>query len=225
MKFRDRTEAGQQLAQALWHYAERSDVLVLALPRGGVPVAFEVAQELNAPLDVLVVRKLGVPGQEEMAMGAIAASGVRFLNEEIVNRLQISQANIEQVAAAEQQELERREALYRAGRPAFDLRNRTVIIVDDGLATGATMKAAVMALRQHHPAHLVVAVPVASAETCQELTQTVDDVVCVKTPELFRAVGLWYEQFPQTTDQEVQDLLQAARDRQNLVGSTGSDRF
>lgn len=225
MKFRDRTEAGQQLAQALWHYAERSDVLVLALPRGGVPVAFEVAQELNAPLDVLVVRKLGVPGQEEMAMGAIAASGVRFLNEDIVNRLQISQTDIDQVAAAEQQELEHREALYREDRPAFDLRNRTVIIVDDGLATGATMKAAVMALRQHHPAHVVVAVPVASAETCQELAQAVDDVVCVRTPEPFRAVGLWYEQFPQTTDQEVQDLLQAARDRQNLVGSTGSDRF
>jgi erythromycin esterase-like protein/predicted phosphoribosyltransferase len=206
-RFRNRHEAGRSLAEKLTAYANRPDVLVLALPRGGVPVAYEVAPALGAPLDVFVVRKLGVPGYEELAMGAVATGGVRVLNDQIVQRLGIPQHIIDAVATREQQELARRERLYRGGRPPPDVRGRTVILVDDGLATGATMRAAVMALRQLRPAWIVVAVPTASPETCEELQAEADDVVCAITPEPFLAVGHWYEDFSQTTDEEVRDLL------------------
>jgi predicted phosphoribosyltransferase len=205
--FRDRREAGRLLAAKLTAYANRPDVIVLALPRGGVPVAYEVARALGAPLDVFVVRKLGVPGYEELAMGAVATGGVRVLNDQLVNRLGIPDHLIDAVAAREQQELARRERLYRSGRPPLDVRNRTVILVDDGLATGATMHAAIAALRQLHPARIVVAVPTASPETCEEMRAEVDDVICAITPEPFHAVGRWYQDFSQTTDEEVQDLL------------------
>jgi len=183
---------------------------VLALPRGGVPVAFVVAQALHAPLDVFLVRKLGVPGQEELAMGAIATGGVRVLNAEVVRYLGIPEEVIDTVAAREMQEITRRERLYRADRPAPDVRGRTVILVDDGLATGSTMRAAVATLRQQQPARLVVAVPTAAPETCEELSAEVDEIVCAVTPEPFYAVGLWYKDFAQTTDEEVRDLLARA---------------
>jgi erythromycin esterase-like protein/predicted phosphoribosyltransferase len=205
--FRDRSEAGRLLATRLTHYADRPDVLVLALPRGGVPVAYEVASALGAPLDVFVVRKLGVPGYEELAMGAVATGGVRVLNDQLVNRLGIPDDMIDAVAAREQQELARRERLYRDGRPPPDVRGRTVILVDDGLATGATMHAAIQALRQQNPARIVVAVPTASPETCEEMRTEVDEVICAITPEPFEAVGLWYRDFSQTTDEEVRALL------------------
>ncbi len=214
MRYRDRTDAGQQLAEKLMAYANRPDVLVLALPRGGVPVAFAVAEALHAPLDVFLVRKLGVPGHEELAMGAIAAGGVRVLNEEIVHFLQIPEAVIDAVAAQEQQELDRRALRYRSGRPALDVRGCTVILVDDGLATGATMRAAVAALRQQQPARIVVAVPIASRTVCNELKMEVDEIVCAATPEPFYAVGLWYEDFEQTSDAEVRALLARAAPRQ-----------
>src|SRR5262245_8866357 len=188
-------------------YANRPDVLVLALPRGGVPVAYEVARVLGAPLDVFLVRKLGVPGYEELAMGAVATGGVRVLNDEIVSGLRIPGYVIDAVAARELQELGRRERLYRGGRPAPDVRGRTVILVDDGLATGATMQAATKALRQQQPARIVVAVPTAARETCEALRPEVDDIVCATTPEPFQAVGYWYEDFSQTTDDEVRGLL------------------
>ena len=206
-RFRDRNEAGRLLAKRLTAYANRPDVLVLALPRGGVPVAYEVARALGAPLDVFVVRKLGIPGYEELAMGAVATGGVRVLNDEIVRRLRIPEYIIDAVAAREQQELARRERLYRGGRPPPDVRGRTMILVDDGLATGATMRAAIMALRQLQPARIIVAIPTASPETCEELKAEVDEVVCAITPEPFLAVGHWYEDFSQTTDEEVRDLL------------------
>ena len=205
--FRDRTEAGRLLAAKLTAYANRPDVIVLALPRGGVPVAYEVARALNAPLDVFLVRKLGVPGYEELAMGAIATGGVRVLNDQLVGGLRIPDYIVDEVAASEQQELTRRERLYRGDRPAPDVRGRTVILVDDGLATGATMLAAVKALRQQQPARIVVAVPTASPETCEQLRAEVDDIICAITPEPFHAVGLWYEDFSQTKDEEVRDLL------------------
>ena len=205
--FRDRREAGRLLAAKLTAYANRPDVIVLALPRGGVPVADEVARALGAPLDVFVVRKLGVPGSEELAMGAVATGGVRVLNDQLVNRLGIPDHLIDGVAVREGQELARRERLYRGGRPLLDVRDRTVILVDDGLATGATMHAAIAALRQLHPARIVVAVPTASPETCEEMRAEVDDVICAITPEPFQAVGRWYQDFAQTTDEEVQDLL------------------
>jgi predicted phosphoribosyltransferase len=205
--FRDRSEAGRLLAQKLLAYANRPDVLVLALPRGGVPVAYEVARALDAPLDVFLVRKLGVPGYEELAMGAVATGGVRVLNDQIVNTLRIPSYVIDAVAAWEQQELARRERVYRGERPPPDVHGRTVILVDDGLATGATMHAAITALRQQQPARIVVAVPTAAAETCDELRTQVDDVICAITPEPFYAVGLWYEDFSQTTDEEVRELL------------------
>jgi predicted phosphoribosyltransferase len=191
-RFRDRHEAGQRLAEKLAAYADRTDVVVLALPRGGVPVAYEVARALGAPLDVFVVRKLGVPGYEEMAMGAIATGGLRVLNERVVSGLNIPDYIIEAVAAQEQQELKRRERLYRGGRPPPDVRSRTVILVDDGLATGATMHAAIKALRQLNPARIVVAVPTASSETCDEFRGEADEVVCAIMPEPFHAVGRWY---------------------------------
>lgn len=205
--FRDRVHAGRVLAQKLKHYADRSDVLVLALPRGGVPVAFEVASALHVPMDVFLVRKLGVPGQEELAMGAIATGGLRVLNDEVVGALNVSSATIDQAAALAKTELDRRERLYRGDLPAPDLKDRVVILVDDGLATGSTMRAAARAARQRRPARLVVAVPIGAAETCQELSSEVDEVVCAITPEPFHAVGLWYEEFSQTSDEEVRALL------------------
>jgi predicted phosphoribosyltransferase len=205
--FRNRSDAGRLLATKLTAYANRPDVLVLALPRGGVPVAYEVARALGAPLDVFIVRKIGVPGYEELAMGAVASGGVRVLNDHIVSGLRIPEYVIEAVTAWEQQELARRERLYRDDRPPPDVRGRTVILVDDGLATGATMQAAIKALRQQQPARIVVAVPTASPGTCDELRAAADEVICAITPEPFYAVGLWYEDFSQTTDEEVRDLL------------------
>lgn len=210
MLFKDRRFAGQVLAKELAAYANRSDVLVLGLARGGVPVAFEVAKALNAPLDTLVVRKLGVPDQEELAMGAIASGGVRIVNKNIINLVKISDEVIARVAVQEERELERRERLYSGNRPLRNLQGRTVILVDDGLATGATMWAAIMAVRKQQPAQIVIAVPVAASETCQELETEVDKIVCVSTPNPFYSVGLWYEDFPQTTDEEVRDLLAKA---------------
>jgi predicted phosphoribosyltransferase len=206
--FHDRREAGRVLARALAHYADRRDVVVLALPRGGVPVAFEVARALGAPLDVFTVRKLGVPGQEELAMGAVASGGVRILNESVVRTLRLEPELIDRVARVELQELARQEHAYRLDRPPLDVRGRVVILVDDGLATGASMRVAVAALRRRGPARLVVAVPTAPTETCRELEEEVDEVVCAVTPEPFMAVGLWYEDFSQTTDEEVEELLQ-----------------
>jgi predicted phosphoribosyltransferase len=208
--FRDRAEAGDVLAGLLGHYAGRDDVLVLALPRGGVPVAARVAQALRAPLDVFVVRKLGVPGHEELAMGAIATGGVMVRNREVVGRLRLGEADLQRVAEAEGRELARREARYRQGRPPPALAGRVVILVDDGLATGSTMWAAVAAARRLEPAQVVVAVPTAPASTCQRLREEVDEVICATTPRPFRAVGFSYRSFPQTSDQEVTELLQAA---------------
>jgi predicted phosphoribosyltransferase len=210
MRFRDRADAGRRLAAELGRYAGRDDVLVLALPRGGVPVAFEVAGALGAPLDVFLVRKLGVPGHEELAMGAIASGGVEVLNRDVVDPLRIPRPVIDHVAARELEELQRRERAYRSGRPPLDVRRRTVILVDDGLATGATMRAAAAALKRQQPARLVVAVPLAAPETCAAFRGEVDEIVCAFTPEPFHAVGLWYDDFSQTTDDEVRDLLARA---------------
>jgi len=213
MLYRDRIDAGHHLATKLMAYANRDDVLVLALPRGGVPIGFEVAKALNAPLDIFLVRKLGVPGQEELAMGAIASGGVLVINNEVVNYLRIPKEIIDRVAQQEMQELYRREVLYRRGRDAPELAGRTIIVVDDGLATGSSMKAAVRALKQFNAAKIVVAVPLAASATCQELKVDVDEVVCAKTPEPFQAVGLWYRDFSQTTDEEVQGLLERSIQR------------
>jgi putative phosphoribosyl transferase len=206
--FRDRVEAGRALARQLMSYANRRDVLVLALPRGGIPVAYEVAVALGAPLDIFLVRKLGVPGHEELAMGAIASGGVRVLNDELVHSLHVPAQVIDRVARDEQQELTRREQLYRGDRQPPQLAGRTIVLIDDGLATGATMRAAAQAIRRQGPARLVVAVPVASGETCDEFRHEVDEVVCAVTPEPFYAVGLWYEDFSQTTDDEVRQFLE-----------------
>ena len=203
MRFRDRTDAGRQLAAHLAPFANRRDVVVLALPRGGLPVAAEVSRELNVPLDIFLVRKLGVPGHVELAMGAIASGGVRVLSQELIEELGIPYALVEQVAERERFELERRDRLYRGNRQMRALAGHTVIVIDDGLATGSTMEAAVSALRAHGPARIVVAVPVGAPETCQRLAQVADDVVCVLTPVPFNAVGLWYECFDQVTDDEV----------------------
>jgi predicted phosphoribosyltransferase len=205
--FRDRRAAGRELARALAGYRGRPDVLVLALPRGGVPVAYEVARALDVPLDVFLVRKLGVPGHEELALGALATGGVCLLNQDVVRRLRIPPEAIDQVTAAEQAELERREAAYRDGRRPPDVAGKTVILIDDGLATGASVRVALAALRQAKPARIVVAVPVAAPSTCAELYDEVDEVICARTPEPFYAVGLWYEDFSQTSDAEVRDLL------------------
>ncbi len=226
MRFRDRTEAGQQLAAKLMAYAHRPDVLVLALPRGGVPVACSVAKALDAPLDIFLVRKLGVPGHEELAMGAIATGDVRVLNEDVVQYLRIPGEVIDAVAQAEQRELERREQAYRGDRPKLDVRGHTVILVDDGLATGSTMRAAALALRQQQPARIIVAVPVASPSSCDEFKGMVDECVCVVTPEPFYAVGLWYEDFTQSTDEEVRQLLaqtQTSTSRVAMSGERNSD--
>lgn len=207
MAFRDRFEAGQILAEKLAHYRDRDDVVVVALPRGGVPVAYEVAKVLHAPLDVFLVRKLGLPGHEELAMGAVASGGVRVLNDEVVEGLAIPNHVIETVEANELRELERREKEYRGGRSGVKVQDKVVIIIDDGLATGSTMRAAAQALRQQNPKRIVVAAPVGARVTCDEFRDEVDEVVCAIAPEHFRAVGLWYEEFLQTTDAEVRKLL------------------
>jgi putative phosphoribosyl transferase len=210
MYFRDRVDAGRQLAQKLSDYRGRPDLLVLALPRGGVPVGFEVARELGALLDVFMVRKLGVPGHAELAMGALASGGTRVLNRDVVDTLHIPDQVINEVAAKEVAELERRERAYRGDRPAPEISGKTVVLVDDGLATGSTMRAAAMALRQRSPARLVVGVPVAAPQICDEFRDQVDEIVCAITPEPFYAVGLWYQDFSQTSDDEVRDLLARA---------------
>jgi len=209
-RFRDRADAGRKLAEKLAKYAGHPDVLVLALPRGGVPVGYEVARALEAPLDVFVVRKLGVPGHEELAMGAIASGGAWVLNDDVVSALSIPAFMVRAVAVRELQELRRRELAYRGDRPALDVSNRIVILVDDGLATGSTMRAAVAAVSRLEPARLIVAVPTAAASTCAEFGREVDECVCVITPDPFYAVGTWYEDFSQTTDEEVRDLLERA---------------
>ncbi|MBO1068888.1 MAG: phosphoribosyltransferase [Dolichospermum sp. DEX189] len=206
-RFRNRTQAGKLLAAQLTEYANRADVLVLGLPRGGVPVAYEVAKELDAPLDVCLVRKLGVPGHKELAMGAIATGGVRVINENVVDWLRISPETINQVAAIEMRELDRRSHTYRGNRPLLEVKNHTIILVDDGIATGATIRAAIATLKKQQPGKLVVAVPVAAASTCEELQAEVDQVVCVMMPEDLCAIGIWYEDFQQTTDTEVCELL------------------
>lgn len=216
--FTNRRAAGRDLADKLEPYASRDNVLVLGLPRGGVPVAYEVAIALNQPLDIYTVRKLGVPGHEEMAMGAIASGGTRVMNQRVLDNLNISDDDIQQVEAKERDELERRESLYRNGRPAPQIENKTIILVDDGLATGATMRAAVEAVATRNPADIVVAVPTAAQRSINEIRRmdAVTDVVTVITPENFRAVGLWYEEFGQTTDDDVRDLLQSAYERDDI---------
>ncbi len=214
MLFQDRFEAGRILASRLSQFAHRNDVIVLGLPRGGIPVAFEVAKALNSPLDVFVVRKLRVPGREELAMGAIA-SGIRVVNRAVVDALGIKNDEIEEAATEQRVELERREREYRNGRPMLDVHNRTVILIDDGLATGSSMRVAAMALRKREPARIVIAVPVAAPSTCEELESEADQVVCAITPEPFLAVGRWYRDFRQTSDDEVHKLL----DRANQFGA------
>ena len=212
--FHDRTDAGRRLAGELRNYEDRPEVIVLALPRGGVPVGFEVTTALHAPLDVFVVRKLGLPWHEELAMGAIAASSsgtVRVLDEDMLRSARVTEAELERVTASERTELARREHLYRGDRPFPDLTGKTVILVDDGLATGSTMRAAVAALRQESPGRIVVAVPVAAPETCNAFRDIADETICAETPEPFTAVGQWYSNFSPTTDEEVHELLERAR--------------
>jgi putative phosphoribosyl transferase len=209
--FPNRMEAGRQLAQKLKQYAGRDDVIVLGLPRGGVPVANEVANQLHAPLDVFIVRKLGVPGVEELAAGAIASGGVRVLNEDVMRAIPNADQAIEALTARETAELQRREQIYREGRPAPELRDRIAILVDDGLATGATMRAAVKALRQRGAAKIVVGVPVGPPDTCHEIEEQADETICLSTPEFFQAVGQYYDDFSQTTDDDVRELLARAR--------------
>src|SRR5688572_3788050 len=214
--FRDRTEAGRRLARELSEYAGRSDVIVLGLPRGGIPVAYEVARALGAPLDVFVVRKIGLPQHEELAIGAIASGGARVLSEDVIRTYGVSRDDVERVTVIESTELMRRERQYRGDRPFPDLSGKTRILVDDGRATGSSMRVAVLALRQKKPKGIVVAVPVAAPETCEAFRDISDDIVCAITPEPFYAVGLWYQNFSQTSDAEVHDLLDRAR------GSLGS---
>lgn len=208
--FNDRKDAGKELAMALGQYADNSNVVVLALPRGGVPVAYEVAKALQAPLDVMVVRKLGVPGHQELAMGAIASGNIRVMNQDIVTQLNISQQSIDEVIKSECLELERRERLYRGDKGGCEIGNKTIILVDDGIATGATMRAAIAAIKQQTPAQLVVAVPTSAQDTCNAISQEVDKVVCLSTPEPYIAVGCWYRHFSQTSDDEVSLLLRMA---------------
>jgi putative phosphoribosyl transferase len=210
MLFRDRKDAGRRLAERLSAYAEQPKLLVLALPRGGVPVALEIALALHAPLDVFLVRKLGVPGHQELAMGALASGGVRVINEEVTKTLDISDDVLDAVSAAEQKELERRERSYRGDQGAVDACGHCVILVDDGLATGSTMRAAVKALRKQCPERIVVAVPVGAVETCSQVRDDADEVVCLNTPDPFFSVGMWYDDFSQTTDDEVRRLLERA---------------
>ena len=218
MRYRDRADAGRQLATLLASYVDRDDVVVLALPRGGVPVAFEIARALRAPLDVFLVRKLGVPGHPELAMGAIASGGVRVLSHDIIGQLDVMPEEVDAVTEREGVELDRRDRMYRGDRPATPLAGRTVIIVDDGLATGATMEAAIQAVRQSNPARVIVAAPVGAAETCQRLRALADEVVCASIPDYFQAVGLWYERFDQTSDEEVIALLTKVAE---ITGSHG----
>lgn len=213
MRFKNRVDAGRQLAVRLNEYAGRSDVIVLGLPRGGVPVAFEVASRLGLPLDVFVVRKLGVPGHTELAMGAVASGGVEVLSEDLIRAFGIPRALIRQVAVRERLELERLDRLFRGHREPPIVRGRTIILVDDGLATGATMEAAVTALRAQAPERVVVAVPVGALDSCERMRDLADSVVCLETPEPFNAVGLWYQEFGQTSDEEVAQLLAAAMAR------------
>jgi predicted phosphoribosyltransferase len=212
-RFENRADAGHVLAEMLASYAMQPDTVVLALPRGGVPVGYEVAVGLGLPLDIFLVRKLGVPGHEELAMGAIASGGVRVLNDDVVGPLNIGAMTIERVAESEQQELERREAAYRDGRPSPHLRGRTVILVDDGLATGSTMLVAIRAINQQQPARVVVAVPTAAPSVCAEIGREADEMICAMTPEPFYAVGLWYDDFSETTDEDVRHLLHLAARR------------
>ena len=211
-RFRDRADAGRALAAELEEYAGRGDVIVLGLPRGGVPVAHEVAHALGVPLDVFVVRKLGVPGHGELAMGAIASGGVRVVNRDVVKAARVSPAQLEEAAAREARELERREAEYRGDRAPPQVAGKTAILIDDGLATGSTMRAAVEALKDQGAGRIVVAVPVAARQTCEELSRHVDEIVCARTPDPFYAVGLWYDDFAQTTDDEVRRLLAGGDD-------------
>jgi putative phosphoribosyl transferase len=211
LRFKDRAQAGQYLAERLPQYADAPDAVVLGLPRGGVVVAAEVAAKLRLPLDIFLVRKLGVPGYEELAMGAIASGGVRVMNESVLRQISISEGAIEEVARREERELLRREAAYRGDRPPLVVKDRTVILIDDGLATGSTMRAAVVALRRQGPRRMVVAVPTAAPDTCEEFRAEVDEVLCAMTPTPFYAVGAWYDDFSQTTDEEVQQLLREAR--------------
>jgi putative phosphoribosyl transferase len=222
MIFKNRADAGRKLATRLTRYADRGDVLVLALPRGGVPVAYEVAKELKAPLDIFLVRKLGVPGHEELAMGAIASGGVRVINEELVNYLGIPDEVIDAIAAVEQRELERRAVAYRDDRPQPEATDRIAILIDDGLATGATMRAAAASLRLQKPRRIVVAVPVSSPETCDEFRREVDEIICGVTPQHFQGVGLWYDDFSQTSDEEVRDLLMRATQSEHHAASSAS---
>ncbi len=210
--FRDRIEAGQLLARELMQYSDRPGVIVLGLPRGGVPVAFEVAVALRAPLDVFIVRKLGTPGHRELAMGAIATGGVRVLNAAVVQERSIPMEIIDAVAVEEERELKRRELMYRGSSPEPEVCGKTVILIDDGIATGSTIRAAILALNAQHPACLIVAVPIAAASACRELRPEVDDVVALMEPESFFGVGQWYEDFRQTGDEEVTELLQRARE-------------
>lgn len=223
-RFHDRREAGQLLARQLTAFRGRDDVIVLGLPRGGVPVAFEIARELKAPLDVFVVRKLGVPWQPELAMGAIAGKGTEVLNGDVITAYNIPSHVIREVAEREGHELQRRLQQYRGDRPFPDLGGRTVVLVDDGLATGSSMRAAVNALKHERPKSIVIAVPVAAAQTCQELRGEVDAVLCLYTPPDFAAVGWWYEDFSQTTDEEVRDLLTHETTRHDSFGAHTADR-
>ncbi|CAM3067662.1 phosphoribosyltransferase [Legionella steigerwaltii] len=208
MNYVDRNQAGSVLADLLKNYAKRTDVIILALPRGGVPVAYQVATKLSLPLDIFIVRKLGVPGHEELAMGAIASGGIAVFNEEVVQMLHIQQDAIDKIQKSEQEELSRRELVYRGKRPFPELSGKTVILVDDGIATGYTMRAAIAALKQKKPAKIIVAVPVAARSTCDEIAPLVDELICPMRPNNFYAVGLWYNDFAQTTDDEVMELLQ-----------------
>lgn len=217
--FEDREDAGRQLAARLSHYAGRKDVVVLALPRGGVPVGYEVARALDAPFDLLMVRKLGLPGQEELAMGAIASGGVRVLNDELVRMAGVPPIVIERIANEEKRELERREREYRGDRAPLEVEGRTVILVDDGVATGSTLRAAVAALRSRNPARIVVAVPTAAFSACEKLAEVADEVVCLTTPEPFFAISLSYRSFPQLTDDDVRRMLRrAAQDQREAAG-------
>ncbi|SRR5581483_228504 len=220
-RYRDRRQAGEVLAERLTAYANRPDVVVLALPRGGVPVGYEIARRLHAPLDVFLVRKIGVPGHEELGMGAVASGGLLVLNRGLVQSLGITEPVLREVVTKELRELDRREQRYRQGRPPPSLTGKTLILVDDGLATGSSMRAATEALRQLGPAKIVVAVPIAEPETCEEFRAEVDEVVCAATPEPFLSVGLWYEDFTQTSDAEVEELLHRAREE--LAGRTIRD--
>lgn len=210
MYFANRADAGRQVAARLGAYVSRADVIVLALPRGGVPVGYEVATELHAPLDVFLVRKLGVPGHPELAMGAVAAGGVEVLSRDLIKDLDIPASLVQQVAVRERMELDRRDGAFRENREPLDVHGKVVVLTDDGLATGATMEAAIIALRRQQPSRIVVAVPVGAAETCKRLRRLADELVCVTTPEPFNAVGQWYEDFSQTDDDEVRRLLRAA---------------